>query len=185
MVTSLALGAGACARVAQVPPQELTKLNGHTRGTGRGPVQVELVSGSSVSIRPDYSKVQVDSLGADGWMSFDHFRAPVSVNLADGVLEVSELDREEPRRQRYRLSDVRATEIVQRDPSRARPLIIGVVVGAVIGGAFATGYGAVCPARSDGEHCAYWPVGWAMVGGVLGGGAGVLIALPFSSKYYR
>jgi hypothetical protein len=175
----------ACSRTAQIAPHELSRLHAYPRNETDAPVPVRTLEGRTVEIRRSFTLARVvprEGTGAPETVLHPPFRAQV---FGD-VLLVE--DREPFSYQPYRLADVENVDVVQRDASRAMPLLYGALIGASLGALIGVTTGNDCPDRDpSGESgpC-YGRAAAAGFGATILGGLGILVAIPFTvgNKYY-
>jgi hypothetical protein len=174
-----------CSRTAQIAPRELPRLHAYPRSETDAPIAVRTLEGRTVGIRPNFKFVRVvPRAGTEAPETVLHppFRAQV---YGDALIVE---DRQPFSYQPYRLADLESVEVVQRDADRGMPLLVGALLGVAVGALVGVVASETCdPGEASGEMslCGE-PAGSALFGGVVGGGLGVLVAIPFSAanKYY-
>ena len=173
-----------CTRSAQIAPRELTRLDAYPRSKTDPPVSVRTLEGRTVLIRPNFRFARVlprDDTDAPEKV----LRPPFRARLYGDMLVVE--DQQPFSYQPYRLADLEGVNVAQRDPERAMPLLYGGLIGVAVGALIGVATSGDCMDQESGAEVSLCgPAASAFFGGVVGGGLGVLIAVPFTvaDKYY-
>ena len=171
----------ACSRTARIAPRELARLDAYPRSETDAPISVRTLEGRTVAIRPNFKFARVvprNGTNAPEKVLHPPFRARVYGDAL--ILEDGKPFSYQP----YRLADLEAVQVVQRDADRAMPLLYGALIGVAAGALTGVALSGDCGDREP-KPCLR-PADGAVLGAVVGGGLGLLVAIPFTTanKYY-